>query len=399
MGRDSCRLAKTSVFKEFNILFEIDTPRVIDDITNPSAAHHRTNVHPLCVLMLNPVGCLIKNIVHSDIIAASAINSFLGALAPCLALAFFFLVGGNYLTSILLAGIFGFSMSQLFVSTVPNTAALSICSLLVTYILFLISLQRKQVWFVLWIAAGVLSLGSTISNFMQTLICFGLSTIVIRKEKNESALTKIAVFVVMVSLIAILLALIQHILYQTRLFWQPSGYEHEFQYSSFLILQHPLNVITEIAKHFFLVNVVGPLPNLFETYFHGRILQAVTFTGSLHYTFGGWLAAGLWIVVLAGGIVRNIYNMERNRTFYVGIALCLLFNLTLHSYYGIGGKDNIGDIELLCYTGNFTFLIIALLGGYSASNKTRVRIVLALLIALMGCNNLFVMGQILAVYK
>ena len=57
----SNRLASTPgrPFELTNALFQLDTPRVIGDMTVPDSDHSRTKVHPLFVILVNPIGSLI----------------------------------------------------------------------------------------------------------------------------------------------------------------------------------------------------------------------------------------------------------------------------------------------------------------------------------------------------
>ncbi len=122
--------SKNRAFTTSSILFETDTLRVIGDMTNISANHYRTEVHPLYVLLVNPLGSSLSRLFKSQLIAAIFLNSFLGALGTFLAFIYFYLLTQNLIDSCLLSGLFGITASQFFLSTIPETATLAVCSLL-----------------------------------------------------------------------------------------------------------------------------------------------------------------------------------------------------------------------------------------------------------------------------
>ena len=78
----SLRLSKTSAFTEFDILFEMDTPRVIKDMTRPEATHNRTKVHPIYVLLMNPIGKPLSGLVSSELMRRVALNFFWAGRIP-----------------------------------------------------------------------------------------------------------------------------------------------------------------------------------------------------------------------------------------------------------------------------------------------------------------------------
>lgn len=391
------RFVKSTAFNEYDVLFGIDTPRVINDIAIFSANHYRTKVHPIYVILVNPLGSLINALVNSKVMTAVLINSFTGAFGVVLAFIFFWLYSRNYTNSVLLSFIFGLSASQLFLSIIPDTSSLATCSLILSYILLLVALQTKKSYFIIWVLAGIFSLGVTTTNFIQTLICFGIATTVISKnEKNAvSDFSKILSFLSFVLVLTIFISIIQKAIYlSSRLFFLPNVYREEFRFASLLITKQPLEVITQIIKHFFLVNIIAPLPAVFSL--PKRLNPAIAFSTSWNYIFIGWLGAGLWLCLFLGTIVKNIFSKWKYSPLFLAMFLCLAFNIALHSFYGIGEK---GNFELFLYTGNFTFIVLYLLSAYAMSKKFIINVPLVILSILMGINNLIIINRVLVLYR
>ena len=117
---------KTPIAEYDDILFEIDTARSIIDMTVFSGYHYRTEVHPIYVLLVNPIGELIGRILPSNEMTAVFINVFFGAIGVSLAYLVLRLTNTKTITALLAALLFGFSASQFYLSIIPDTASLAI---------------------------------------------------------------------------------------------------------------------------------------------------------------------------------------------------------------------------------------------------------------------------------
>jgi len=393
----SIMLAKTGIFYKFDILFEIDTPRVISDITSFSGDHYRTKVHPIYVLLVNPIGSFLSLIYPKKIAVAILINAFLGSLGVGMSFMFFWLFSRNYVNSILLAITFGFSMSQFFLSITPDTATFAVCSLIINYTLLLNGIQKKQLFIKLWIVAGILSLGITTTNFAQSLICFiSLAYFLNYKDGklNFHALYQILIFTIGTVCFTCVLSIFQKLIYpSSNLFFLPSAYSEELLYSSLLILKQPLLIISQLLKHFFVVNFISPLPKVFNM--HNTTYPWITFASSWNYQPIGWIGVVLWIGLLLNGFIQSFIH-SKIRIFFFGMLLCVLFNMVLHSIYGVGEK---GKIEYFLYTGNFTFCVLTFFSYYSIKTNNLLRIILISLMTLIGVNNFIIILHILHIYK
>jgi hypothetical protein len=364
----SLLLAQTGSFANTSIFFEIDTPRVIGDMTSFNADHYRTKVHPLFVLLVNPIGTQLSHLLKSPLLATAFLNFFLGALGVLLALFYFKIITENIYDAGLLACLFGATTSQFFLSVIPETATLSICSLLATYILFLYSVKYKQDKFLLWVLAGIFTLAITTTNFVQTFICFTVFSFMRSDLKKRPLYTLARVFAFLASVImcVALLSKIQKIIYpSSSLFYLAESYQEDFLYTSLLIFSSPLIVISQLLKHSFLVNIIAPFPDIF--FIIGWERPAITFSRSLNYTPVGWLAVVLWVISL---ITSSIQAFKRRWEFSLFISftftLCLLFNFAFHSIYGLGAS---GKFEYFLYTGNFSFLVLSGLAYFPVQSK------------------------------
>ncbi|MBR3582121.1 MAG: hypothetical protein IKO01_01590 [Kiritimatiellae bacterium] len=399
-------LSRTSAFAEDDILFELDTPRVIGDMTRPQANHYRTKVHPLYVLLVNPWGALAAERSGSEVDAAVLLNSLMGAAGVALGFLFFWLLAGRLADAVLLAALFGLSASQWILSAVPETPTLAVCSLLVTYILFLRTLRTGRSRLPAWIPAGVFSLGVTTTNFAQTAICFAIADFLVSRPRGwrRSALRLVA-FLSGVLAVAAALAVLQRALYpSSNLFFLPDAFREDMDFASLQVLRSPLPVAVQLFKNFAWIDFIAPDPVLHPLPQHK--LPGVTFSTATDFALPGILATvlwfGLWLASAPGALRRRgtAGNAEAPRPVLlplaVGLLLCVAFNLLLHSVYGVGEK---GRIEYFLYTGNFTFPVLALWAlPVVRSGRAAVRALLLALVVCTGLGNRLVLQDITGMF-
>ena len=65
----------------YNLLFDSDTGRVIGDMTNIGFDHYRLSVHPLFVMLTQPIYFLIQGLVLNKMLALVLISSFVSSLS------------------------------------------------------------------------------------------------------------------------------------------------------------------------------------------------------------------------------------------------------------------------------------------------------------------------------
>jgi hypothetical protein len=380
--------ARAGFFNKNNLLFEIDASRGVGDMTVFDAYHYRTTVHPLYVLLVNPVGISLQHFFSSPDDTAAFMTSIFGALGVLLSFVLFYCYSQKLFPSLMLAGLFGFSSSQIFLSTTPDTSSLAICSVITTYILFYLSLRSQKCRPAVWILAGLFSFSITITNFVQTLICFLICSYLNQSGKKIiRTLGQGMVFALTVVIIAGMLAVLQKAIYPSTIhFIFFRQFKEETHYASFLIFQQPLTVLWELFKAFFVINVVAPIPNTIDANLAIPYFSFAKFRG---YFPLGWLALAVWLPCLALGVYASLRE-RKNTVFLIGVLCCLGFNGVLHSVYGMLPQK----IELLLYTGNFTCLVLLLASGFLLSNRTAVKIGLGALVVLTAANNLMVLNHI-----
>lgn len=391
----STKLSSTGLFSKYSIIFEMDIPRVMMDMTSALSAHDRTHVHPLYVLMVNPFGSFLIALFKQRVISAVILSSILGAWGVQLALLVTWLLTKDLWKSTILAAIFGFSSSQFFLTIIPDTASLAVCSIAITFILFIVSIRKKHINGVAWLLAGLFTLGVTITNFAQTMICY--SILVLSFGINRNNIFKIVRYFFSVLFVAILLSLIQKQIYPSSiLFFLPNAYQEEQNYLSTLLFSQPWRVLLQVFRSFLLDNFVAPIPVTF--YGMNNSLPYLTFTRASTYLPFGVVALILWISFLLPTWF-HVSKSSENRLLLIGVCLSLLFYFFLHLFYGATSLQP-NHIELFLYTGNVTILVLMVFAVYlGSSRKTWLLIAVATFLFFLSVNNLLILNRIIGLYQ
>lgn len=340
--------------------------------------------HPLFLLLVIPLANFSKILLPIPY-SAIFLNSLFASIAVLLSSIFFFINSQSYTQTLLLAITFGLSMSQLVFGSLPESYSIACCSIVLTYILFLICIKTRNLYLAYWIVAGLLSFGVTITNFVQTLICFAATVFGLQRPRKIILILEYASCVLS---FAFLLSLIQKITFpQSSFFFEPSMFANESQFIKNYILEQPFLVLSQIINNFFMVNFVSPSPFAIpKTPISPMILSF--FNRPLDYNLIGWLGIVVWLGLFILGTLKNIQSLKTN-FLIIGILLAVIFNIFIHSLFGVN--------EMFLYTCNFTFPVLLLAINQSLLSKAYFKIGFVLLIILMAINNLIIMNQISSV--
>jgi hypothetical protein len=381
------------------LLFEADIPRLTLDITSTTGPHWRSNVHPLFVLFANPIGSFFSLLLGGRTTSAAILfDALVGALTAVVSARLFWgMSGGNLLRTVLASLITALAMSRLFFSSIPETYALSAFSVVVTQLIFWIDLHEKRLPLYVWVGAGVLTLGVTVTNFAQTGLCYLIS----RHARPGTSVWQAVGFSARFGLLVVVavgaLSVVQGVLYPSTgllSFLQPTEIARESWFLRLDVLQEPWEVLSELFRNVFMFNVVGGIPQLVP----GITEQPrLTFGGSWAFSALGYAAIALWaaLAVAPGGRWTATDTRVRG-LFYAGVASATLFNLLLHAVYF--GKTVV--IEYFLYTANFTFPVMVLVLARWVSARSRAGSwALGAFLALLAANNLDIMRRIIEHYR
>ncbi|MEM9904786.1 MAG: hypothetical protein AAF921_07165 [Cyanobacteria bacterium P01_D01_bin.44] len=363
------------------------------DWTDLNWAKFHKGSHPLILIFLLPFSMLkpLSSFMPKPVLAVF-INAFFGSLGVSLSYSTFWHLTRARKESLLLTIIFGFSMSQLFFSSLLESYAFAGVSILTTFLVYTISLRERSIQLESWIASGLLTFGVTITNFGHTLVCFG-STLLSRNKNNKIA--TFFEFIGIVFLAAFLISIIQKRIMGGSYFFVPEMLTRELKFIKTTVLNSPLLVSFELFKHFCLVNIVSASPFPTEIIPGEKVILSF-FDRPLRYSWIGLGATSVWLIFLIVGLFKGIRSAITHkvdasgfeqRTFLITILGVNTFNLLLYSIFNAE--------EMFLFACNYTFPILLLVANKSMISWKYFTSLACLLIGLMALNNLSIMRQII----
>jgi len=323
--------------------FDLDCDKMAAyfDITN--ALKYRTKVHPIIVLLVDPIGRLIRLAIPSLPLTILFLQSIVSACAVTLLYRYLRRVAGSG-AALLFCLLYAVSLCQLLFTLLPETFVFAGCFLILMHLVFKRALERGRrlpAW--LLVPLGVLSLGITVTNIAQFAI---LLTIYLYVVRRRWPLLYAAFIMALVVGATSLLASVQQRYYPYTVHFLPHLL-HPGEESGFM----RFDVGSALwARELFANAIVRPWK--FTTL---RFDRDVWFANFYLHTDEYALGA----LVLAATVASAAVLIWRPRAPGIAALFCLLYNLALHSVYG-------RDIGYL-YSQQYTFLYLILFAyGYSA---------------------------------
>ena len=340
-------------------------------------------VHPLILIFVVPLTKLCRFLLNDAVLAGIVVNVGFGILGCWLAFLAFWKLVGNTLDSLIYTLFFGLTGSQWIFSAVPDSYALGAVSVIFPFLLLILCIKNQKPYLPLWVLAGILSFGVTITNFGTTLICFcaAMSSL---NTKGKFLRTLMFICIVL-GLVTVLNYWQLHYYPDSKLWYQPAEYSYEAQYMDFAaLLESPGKIVAEVLKNFFVFNVVLGEPTIWP-------LKRGGMGWSFYQQFRifpawGIPALALWLFVLGTGMMEKASRHRRYPLFWAS-CLSIAWNLAIHLVYGVK--------EMFLYSGHFTFPLILLSIHWEAKNDWKRRIAFVLLIICLGLNNLSVLKLML----
>jgi hypothetical protein len=383
------------VFTRLDLVFDADVPSRIIDLTRVGGAHYRTQLHPLFVLLLNPLGLLLRAGLHalgvepSGRLAAILLTSAAGAAGVALVFAWLRRALGSGPRSLLWTLLFGLSSSQMVFGSIPETFVFSGLSLVAA---FLVASAPRP--FPLRLGASVACFGMALSNIGAV---FAARADSLWPDGRRKALVSAGGLVVATVLVTAPLAALQLWIYpRTVPFYAWGGVDKQDRSSFYrpASAREAFAHATNVGAHFVLFNLAAPR---LEVQGAGTPYPTVDFPDASLAAFrpAGLAHAVLWAALLglaAAGLValRGAWTPPIR-----GVALWLAMNAALHSVFGVSP---------FLYSCQWTFAVVVLaaLGAEAwARDARRRRVVLAALVVvvvLQAWTNAQLFAEIVSVF-
>jgi hypothetical protein len=367
------------LFRHLDQLFEADMGIWTIEIARPQGPHGTTVVHPLALLVLNPLGASLRGLLRWAGVpfAARLAAALLAAVAGGAAVGLFRVLLGRLAIAAARArgwtAVFALCATQIVFSSIPESFSFSALSLILVFVVAASAepSEAKR------LAAGVFSFGITFTNLVA--VWLARASAFDWRREGRRALAQTLRHLALVLVLAAGLSLVQKALYPSaRLFFVPAlgdAYER-----AFVALETPRDVAVRAAKlgaHLAFVPLAAPYVVTRQTEWGSLVvdfsphpLSRPRLSSALHAA--AWLAA---LVIAARGLLRERGRLPRAAA---ALALWLGFQAVLHFFFGL---------TLFLYSGAWTFALVALVavGHEAAASRSprRGRLVASLLVSLV----------------
>lgn len=294
-------------------------------------------IHPFSFIILRPIVAVASLVTDGDkFFAGQIVLSFAGA--ACVYIVWKILTESKFdgYYAIGFASLMGLSASHLLFSSIFESYIFSACFLM---LFMLFTLKPSQPTWML-VAAGVLTFGMTVSNFVQNLIvlCFA---------RKNLRIFNIFFVIVSVLIIAIFVNFFNNQIYGSDTYFFSS---ENVSVESKNIQLPTRDHLVLLAQNMFFFNMVAPQPH-----FHGhgsRLRFNFATDGFYYYGIPGSATLAGWIILLGLAIWKFIraFDLSNQSTrLSLAMAICLVFNYLLHILYGV---------EPFLYTADWTYALI-----------------------------------------
>lgn len=334
----------------WNVLFDLDTPRVLSDLSLRDFNHYRIAVHPLFIIIFQPIVLLLNFIINDSVISIILIQSLLSSVTLVLLYLSVNKICKNNKLSIIMTILFGLSFSQVVYTSAIETYIYAQFFLILLWFFCLLKIDKKlEYWdYIILVLLGIGSIAITITNLIQFIIAI-FFLLILNKKNSHRLFTAMFILAIIVAF-SVLLAEIQNIIWPTapNFFTKAindflySTSEEQLYISTDISARNILNVLNaNFAQSFNIFNLVIPESGVY-----------LTFTNSLISNIFSILCGIAFFVLNIVFIKKNIKKISYHKI-YLATLFAWIFNFLLHIFYG----NNIAFL----YVCHYNFLLIFLM--------------------------------------
>ena len=328
----------------YNILFDSDTARVVEDATEFVGSHYRADVHPLFVLFVQPVAYFVSGIVMNKMLAIILLSSIVSGFSVYYIYKILDSIQENRVINIGVSLIYLFSFSNMIFTSgieIYNFAAL----FLIMMWYYFLKQEEKPLngySYVLLILFGLLTFGFTISNVCIFIIMIFLLWIM-KKIKIKT--------IILLGLLTLSIALILNI-GQTALFNSPVIWGIHASNERLYLTQEKLGKknVEEVVKNNYYNSLMSNDIHMELSYGNSYNKQNYVLTFN-DMSIVHFLLISIFYIL---GIFLVVRNFKKKKWLNLGLLLSLIFNTGLHLVYG--------NNSTFLYSLHFEYIIILLLG-------------------------------------
>lgn len=359
------------------LFYEVDSVRVLNDLSVIICNHYRTLVHPLFVILFQPVILILRIFFRDSLFTSLILQSLLSAGSVLVMKLIFDKLKVRKIHKILLLLIFAFSNSQIIFNGILETYTFAQFFLIFLFY-WVIKIKNKDlslVDYIILIFLGVFSIGITITNFFVYFLA--IIYLVFFRKKTESikdSILKVIILLLYPLGISILFSIIQYYLFPgSKLFFIDNVVSffnktsEEFVYMSGINFNSIINQI----KAFFCYSFFAPKVVLESGGFNlGRIYsyQKLIVIISVVYFFVYFIFYVRKFFINKSAKIKSVNN------YFWLLLISFIFNFCLHLIYG----NEIGFL----YTLHYQFMYILIISNILKSVEKKHMIISILFLSI-----------------
>ena len=343
----------------YNLIFDSDTARVIIDSTVIGLDHYRVNVHPLFILLIQPLCFILNGIVLNKMLSIIILSALTSSLSVLFIYKILDKVNKDNKTNILLSLIYLFSFSNIIFTASIETYNFAALFLIILWYYFISKTDKFTIYsYIILIILGILSFSFTLTNICIFFIVLFLLFI------NKKVNLKNSIIVCILVLISVVgLNITQKLVWNnTPFFWKVNVNEETTNYTEKKI---SLTNIKNVVKNDYYNSIISS--DIYMDIKYGDKFNNQNYI--ITFTKTNPVNILLITIFYLTTIILLIRNFKKNRLFNTGLLLALIFNTCLHTIYGNDGT--------FLYSLHFLYLIILLFGiNYLKEENTSIKKVL-----------------------
>ena len=326
-----------------NLLFDSDVKRVYGDAAMYFESHYRTIVHPLFVILIQPIISVLTGFTKNNIISYITISSVATSISVLYIYKILNKIKKDNKQNIILSLIYLFSFANIIFTSIMEVYNIAALFLIITWYYYINrrdSLNSKYSYAFL-IILGALNTGITITNVVIYFIILGV--LFISKKMKFKNIIKV---IMLTGILVVLLNGLQHLFWRSSPFILNNTIKEEKQYAQRINIDSAKNVINN---------------NLFNSFISSktkiRITKNTLYSGDNYVidfckqNITNTILLTLFYLLI---IFLMIRNFKKELYLNIGLSLALLFNIGLHLIYGNSSN--------FLYSLHFNYLVILLLG-------------------------------------
>lgn len=340
-----------------NLLFDSDSARVIGDASSYFYKHYRSTVHPLFVLIIQPLCYLLNGLAIDRMISLVIISSLATSTTVVYIYKILNTIKSNPKQNIIISLIYLFSFGN-----IVFTAGIEVYNFAVLFIILLwyyYVIKRNKTFdkysYIILILLGISTAAITITNFIIYFIILGLLFITKKINLKKTIIISIITIIGLVSLNTF-----QHFIWKTTpLMWQKE-LTKEKDYVT--IKKTSVDSIKNVVKNDYYNSLIASniKVKVIKNNFYNGENYILTFPKTNYVNIFLITIFYLLLIIL---IVRNI---KKDLFLNLGLFATLLFNTGLHIIYG--------NNSTYLYSLHFIYIFILLFGinlSYEKSDRIK----------------------------